>query len=119
LAMNDDFNTPEALSELFGLAHEINRVRDSDPQQAARLAGLLKALGGILGILQTDPQDYLQAAPAVAGDLTAEQIEDLLAQRITARQQRNWAESDRIRDMLKERGVLLEDGAQGTTWRRA
>jgi cysteinyl-tRNA synthetase len=119
LAMNDDFNTAEALSELFSLAHEVNRVRDSDPKRAAKLAGLLKALGSILGILQTDPQAYLQAAPAVGGDLSAQQIEELIAQRIQARQQRNWAESDRIRDMLKERGVLLEDGPQGTTWRRS
>jgi cysteinyl-tRNA synthetase len=119
LAMNDDFNTPEALSELFGLAHEINRVRDADPKQAAKLAGLLKALGGILGILQTDPQAYLQAAPVSSDSgLTGARIEQLIAERLQARQARNWAESDRIRDLLKEQGVLLEDAATGTIWRR-
>jgi cysteinyl-tRNA synthetase len=120
-AMDDDFNTAEALSVLFSLANECNRVRVDDPTRAERLAATLRRLGGLLGILQDDPDSYLQGVPAAGteqpGPDTAE-IEALIVQRLAARQAKNWAESDRIRDLLKVQGVVLEDGAQGTTWRR-
>jgi cysteinyl-tRNA synthetase len=117
-AMDDDFNTAVAVAELFDLAHEINRVRESDPATALQLATLLKELGGILGILQTNPEAYLHAAAPAADGLSPEQIAQLLAERLQARKAKNWAESDRIRDLLKAQGVILEDGAKGTTWRR-
>ncbi len=120
-AMDDDFNTAEALSVLFGLANECNRERATDPARAGRLAATLRSLAGQLGILQDDPNSFLQAVPTAGNEQVGPdtaQIEALIALRLAARQARNWAESDRIRDLLKEQGVVLEDGAQGTTWRR-
>jgi cysteinyl-tRNA synthetase len=117
-AMDDDFNTPLALAELFNLATDINKARTSDPAQAAALAALLRKLGGILGILQRSADDYLKSG-APTGGLSNEAIEALIQQRLAARAARNWAESDRIRDELKAQGVLLEDAKGGTTWRRA
>ncbi|MDR3429192.1 MULTISPECIES: cysteine--tRNA ligase [Silvimonas] len=111
-AMDDDFGTTEAVAVLFELAHEANK------QQSAALAGELKVLAGVLGLLQRDPQQFLQSA-AGEGELSAEAIDDLIAQRKAARAAKNFAESDRIRDALTAAGVVLEDGAQGTTWRRA
>ena len=120
-AMDDDFNTAEALSVLFSLANECNRARAADPARAGQLAATLRRLGGLLGILQADPDSYLQGVPAAGAEQAgpaATRIEALIAQRLAARQAKNWTESDRIRDLLKAQGVVLEDGAQGTTWRR-
>ncbi|HKJ09624.1 MAG TPA: cysteine--tRNA ligase [Gammaproteobacteria bacterium] len=121
-AMDDDFNTPEALAVLFDLAREINRVRDRDPAKAARLAGGLRALGEVLGLVQNDPEDYLRGAPLGQGEgegwLTDPDIDALIQARAAARARRDWAEADRIRDRLKDDGVVLEDGSGGTTWRR-
>jgi cysteinyl-tRNA synthetase len=117
-AMDDDFNTPEAIAALFELAREINRARADNPQEAARLAAVLKDLGGILGLLQADPEDFLKGAASGEDGLSAEDIESLIRQRLEARRNRNWAEADRIRNELKEEGIVLEDGAGGTTWRR-
>ncbi len=120
-AMDDDFNTAEALSVLFSLANECNRVRVDDPTRAERLAATLRRLGGLLGILQEDPDSYLQGVPSAGTEQPGpdtDEIEALIVQRLAARQAKNWAESDRIRDLLKAQGVVLEDGAQGTTWRR-
>lgn len=116
--MNDDFNTPEALTVLFEEAGEINRLRESDPEGARRHAATLKALGERLGLLQREPESYLKWRPATAGGLDDEAIEALIEQRLQARRSRDWAESDRIRDELAAAGVQLEDGAAGTTWRR-
>ena len=110
-AMDDDFNTAEAMSVLFELANEANKAG------SAELAGCLKALGGTLGLLQDDPQHFLQSG-GEEGGLSADEIEALIAQRKTARETKNWAESDRIRDLLAEHKILLKDGADGTTWTR-
>ena len=116
-AMNDDFNTPVAISVLFDLAREINRQRESGVE-AGNLAGLLVELGGVLGILQSDPEQYLQADTQAASGLSAEKIAALIEARNAARAQRQWREADRIRDELSAAGVVLEDGPNGTTWRR-
>jgi cysteinyl-tRNA synthetase len=118
-SMDDDFNTPEALAVLFDLAREINRVRGEDEQRAAGLAAELRQLGSALGILQDDPEQYLRGSTSEAGGLSDEQIEDLIQQRLDARKAKNWAEADRIRDELQAAGIILEDGAGGTTWRRS
>ncbi|MBP8812601.1 MAG: cysteine--tRNA ligase [Laribacter sp.] len=111
-AMDDDFNTVEAVAVLFELAGEVNKSR------SAELAGWLKTLGGVLGLLQRDPVDFLQGG-TVEGEISADEVEQLIAARKAARAGKNWAESDRIRDELIARGIVLEDGAGGTTWRRA
>jgi cysteinyl-tRNA synthetase len=121
-AMNDDFNTPEAIAALFEIAKEINRNRETDHRQAETLAGCLRDLGGVLGLLQDDPEAFLRAATGAASGaaaaLTEIEIEALIASRIRARQERNWAEADRIRNELEVHGVVLEDGTSGTRWRR-
>ncbi len=115
-AMDDDFNTPEALAAMFELVREINKVRGEDQARAARMAATLKQMGAVLGILQDDPEQWLRGG--VGDGLSDEEIETLIQQRLDARKAQNWAEADRIRDELKEKGVILEDGAGGTTWRR-
>jgi len=112
-AMDDDFNTPEAVAVLFELAGELNKNRD--PQTGS----LLKRLGNVLGILERDPVEFLQSGTPVAEDgLSAETIEAMIVARKEARASKNFAESDRIRKELDAAGVVLEDGPQGTTWRR-
>ena len=112
-AMNDDFNTSEAIAVLFDLANEINRSR------LPRNVALLKALGGILGLLQQNPQQYLQNVGLVDDiGYTPERVEQLIHQRLVARANKNYSEGDRIRKELMEAGIILEDGPQGTTWRR-
>ena len=108
-AMDEDFGTPEAVAVLFELASEVNRTRD------AALAGLLRALGGTLGLLQADPRHFLQG-----GDDTDEAgIQALIEQRATAKTSRDFAEADRIRKVLLEQGIVLKDSPTGTTWERA
>ncbi len=115
-AMDDDFNTPVALAVLFEVAREINRLQASESAAAALLAAELRRLAAILGLLQSDPEVFLQGGPG-AGPSTTE-IEDLISRRLAARKAKDWAEADRIRDELKGRGVILEDSGGGTTWRR-
>ena len=116
-AMDDDFNTPEALAVLFDLVREINRLRSEEGDRAAALASELRRLGGVLGILQDDPEHYLRGGVEESG-LSDDQIDGLIRQRHTAKAEKNWVEADKIRDQLKDQGVVLEDGPQGTTWRR-
>ena len=118
-AMDDDFNTPGALAAMFDLAREINRVRADDEPRAAALGGELRRLGGILGILQDDAEGFFRGGEtSAAGGLSDAEIDDLIEKRAQARKDRDFAEADRVRDELKAAGVILEDGAQGTTWRR-
>jgi cysteinyl-tRNA synthetase len=116
-AMDDDFNTPGALAVLFELARDINKLREEGKlTEAAPLGTALRRLGGILGLLQREPQAFLRGG--TADGLTDEQIEALIARRTATRQGRNWAESDRIRDELKAQGIILEDTGGKTAWRR-
>ncbi|KRT59834.1 cysteinyl-tRNA synthetase [endosymbiont of Ridgeia piscesae] len=116
--MDDDFNTPEALAVLFDMVREINRLRETDAAKAAGLAAELRQLGGVLGILQDDPEAYLKGGVGAEGGLSDADIDALIQQRLDARAEKNWAEADRIRDELQAAGILLEDGPQGTSWRR-
>ena len=135
-AMDDDFNTPEALAVLFDLAREINRLRTEDEASAARLSVTLRRLGEVMGLLQDDPEGFFQGAsgasvttPPARVDVTAqnpnipvtlakERIEALIAERAAARKAKNWAEADRVRALLQDAGIVLEDTAKGTLWRR-
>jgi len=112
-AMDEDFGTPEAVAVLFDLASEVNRSKD------AALAGLLRALGGTLGLLQVEPAAYLQGGGAEAGGLDEAAIQALIADRAAAKQAKNFAEADRIRQDLLAQGVVLKDSATGTTWERS
>ncbi|HRX62164.1 MAG TPA: cysteine--tRNA ligase [Candidatus Competibacter sp.] len=121
-AMDDDFNTPEALAVLFELSREINKLHDHDEMAAARLGASLRHLGKWLGLLQADPESYLKSGAEVVASLSSgiasEEIEALIAQRNIARKAKNWAEADRIRAQLQEAKIVLEDTPKGTVWRR-
>ena len=117
-AMHDDFNTPEALAALFDLSRETNRIRQQQDETAAAAHGaLLKQLAGILGFLQTDPDEWLQGDVSETA-LSSDAIEALIQKRLDAKADKNWAEADKIRDDLKEQGVSLEDNGAETIWRR-
>lgn len=108
-AMDDDFNTPEAIAILFELANDLNK--DKSQQTAA----LLKQLASIVGLLQRDPEAFMQGED-LGGELD---IDNLITARIAAKKGKDFAEADRIRKLLSDAGIVLEDTAQGTTWRRA
>ena len=112
-AMNDDLNVPEAYSVLFDLARDLNKQKDN-AEEAGKLAAVLKGIGGILGFLQRDPEAFLQSG----GDDDAAEIEALIKARNDARAAKDWGAADAARDKLTAMGIVLEDGAQGTTWRR-
>ncbi len=116
-AMDDDFNTAEALSVLFELTREINRLKSENIEKAASLATLLVQLGQILGILQTNPEDYLKGETGLNSHDDTE-IEALISQRAQAKINKDWASADRIRDQLQQKNIILEDSPTGTTWRR-
>jgi cysteinyl-tRNA synthetase len=111
-AMDDDFNTPEAVAALFDLANEVNR------SQSAEAAAQMKILAGTLGLLQREPSEFLQGG-ASDGALDDVGINTQIQARIAAKQTKNFAEADRIRKELLGAGIVLEDSASGTTWRRA
>jgi cysteinyl-tRNA synthetase len=117
-AMNEDFNTAEAMPVLFDLANQINKLKKSDAVKASALAATLKYLGNILGLLQDDPQSYLKSGGSSDG-ISDTEIDTMIQQRMQAKADKNWGEADRIRDALKEQGVELEDKGGETSWRRA
>ncbi|MES2182454.1 MAG: cysteine--tRNA ligase [Pseudomonadota bacterium] len=127
-AMNDDFNTPEAMAVLFDLANEVNKTK------SVATASLLKALAGLIGLLQREPDVFLQGSvvnASIDGSVgtvdstdastvfSTHSIETLILNRADAKKAKNFAESDRIRKELSDAGIILEDSLQGTTWRRA
>lgn len=114
-AMDDDINTPEAYSVLFDLAREVNRLKNEDMQRANAAAAKLRELAAVLGILQQSPETFLQQG---IQDEDVAEIEALIAMRNHARQTKDWAQADIARDRLNALGIVLEDGEQGTTWRR-
>jgi len=117
--MNDDFNTPKAIALLHDLAHRLNRVNDKSSAKAVSIAATLKHLGGILGLLQDSPHAYLQSkAGQVHDDINNEEIQFYIDQRNQARANKDFAEADRIRDLLADKGVILEDTPEGTNWSR-
>lgn len=114
-AMNDDFNTPVALAVLFDIAREINRAESATEV----LVDLLLELGETVGVLQQDPEAFLQGANVGdADEISAEEVEQLIIDRKNARLEKNWGRADEIRDLLIEKGIVLDDGREGTTWRR-
>ncbi|EKO3790953.1 cysteine--tRNA ligase [Vibrio metschnikovii] len=115
-AMNDDFNTPEAYSVLFDMAREVNRLKTEDMLQASALGALMRELADVIGILYQEPERFLQSS--VANDDQAEEIEALIKLRNDSRANKDWANADLARHKLTEMGIILEDGPNGTTWRR-
>jgi cysteinyl-tRNA synthetase len=115
-ALEDDLNTPQAMAELHALATAANKASETDERK--RLKAALLAAGALLGLLQQDPEDWFKGAGAEGGPEPAE-IESLIAKRAAARKAKDFAAADAIRDQLAEMGIAIEDGPQGTTWRRA
>ncbi|MBI6193296.1 MULTISPECIES: cysteine--tRNA ligase [Providencia] len=117
-AMNDDFNTPEAYSVLFDMVREVNRLKSEDISVANAMAAQLRELASVLGLLEQDPESFLKGGAQTEDDAEVAKIEALIQQRLDARQNKDWAQADAARDELTAMGVVLEDGATGTTWRR-
>ena len=116
-ALEDDLNTPLATSRLHELAGSLNTA--ADPALKARHKADLVHGGRLLGLLTADPETWFRWRPVGAASIAEAEIEDLIAARLAARKARNFAEADRIREQLKAKGVVLEDGPRGTTWKRA
>ncbi|MED5250472.1 MAG: cysteine--tRNA ligase [Pseudomonadota bacterium] len=114
-AMDDDFNTPIALAALFDLARDLNRAKSAQPAEAPRLAGELKRLAGVLGLLQQTPQTFLKGAQQQVA-LSEEEIEAKIAERQAAKGSKDFARADAIRDELAALGIILKDSREGTTW---
>ncbi|WP_394132868.1 cysteine--tRNA ligase [Shewanella maritima] len=114
-AMNDDFNTPEAYSVLFDMVREINRLKTTDMATASALGVSFKQLADVLGIVSQTPETFFKGE---GSDDEVAEIEALIVERNRARTEKDWAAADVARDRLNELGVILEDGAQGTTWRK-
>lgn len=115
-AMDDDFNTPEALPVLFELAREVNRFKETEPAKAAELAGLLSLLAGVLGLLQGDAESFLQSG---ASEDDVAEIEALIAKRNAARAAKDWPAADAARAELTAKGIIVEDKNGVTSWRKA
>ena len=116
-AMNDDFNTAEVLPVLFDLAKEVNRYKEKDTAKAIHFASILRELADLIGLLKQEPDTFLRGGSSNQG-MSEGDIDDLILQRNQARDAKDWAESDRIRDVLKEEGIVLEDAGGKSTWRR-
>ncbi|MGB5804245.1 MAG: DALR domain-containing protein, partial [Vibrio anguillarum] len=116
IAMNDDFNTPEAYYVLFDMARDINKLKTENLQQASALGALMRELADVIGILHQDPEAFLKGD--ANGDEQVAEIEALIKLRNDSRAAKDWANADVARDKLNELGIILEDGPSGTTWRR-
>jgi cysteinyl-tRNA synthetase len=118
-AMNDDFNTPVAVSVLFDLARELNKAKEADINRSHCLSYTLIQLAGLLGLLQDDPERFLKSGVIDNADITDDFVEQQIRARLKAKQAKNWLLADEIRDALKGQGVILEDAPNGlTSWRR-
>ena len=117
-AMDDDFNVPEALAVLFELSKEVNRLRVYDIEAAAKEAAVLKHLADVLGLLQQDPEVFLKSGKAAADGLSNDDVDALVAARVKARADKDWARADEIRKTLEAAGIELEDAGTETSWRR-
>ena len=115
VAMDDDLNVPEAMAVLFDLVRELNKAKEQNLAEASTLAYVLQKLGEVLGVLQQSPEQFLQGD---SNDDEVAQIEALIAKRAEARANKDWAAADEARDALNALNVELEDGANGTTWRK-
>jgi cysteinyl-tRNA synthetase len=118
-ALDDDFNTANAVAVLFDLARDINRARSEGDDRQHQLASLLRQLGGVLGMLQADPGEYLKSQAGQGNGLSDSAIEELVAARLQARSEKDWATADRIRGELSDAGIAIEDGNGTSRWRRA
>ncbi len=118
-ALCDDFNTANAVAVLFDLARDINRASSENQQQQHSLASLLRYLGGIIGLLQSDAETFLKSQVGQETGLSDSEIEDLIEQRLQARAGKDWAKADQIREQLSEAGIVIEDHAGGSRWRRS
>ncbi|MDH5394552.1 MAG: cysteine--tRNA ligase [Gammaproteobacteria bacterium] len=118
-AMNEDFNTAEALAVLFELANHVNKYRDIDQHQALIYGRTLKHLAGVLGLLEADPDAFLKSATGSQSAGDNEQIETLVKDRLQAKSDKNWQRADEIRDQLQAMGIELEDTGAETVWRRS
>ena len=116
---NDDFNTANGVAVLFDLVREINRAKSEQQEKQHELASLVRHLGGILGLLQADAEDFLKSQAGIGDGFSDTAIEDLISARLQARTEKDWARADRIRDELVDAGIVIEDGSDGTRWRRA
>ncbi len=117
MAMNDDFNTPEAMAVLFDLAREVNRAKKENDSSLNDLAFTLKTLGNVIGLLEQSPETFLQSSSS-GDDVDVARVEALIAERTQARKDKNFSRSDEIRDQLLSEGIVLEDTREGTTWRK-
>ena len=117
-AMDEDFNTAEALAVLFELANKVNKSRESEPEQAVQFASILKYLAGVLGLLEENPDEFLKSSAGSGSADDSADIDELVNQRLQAKADKNWARADEIRDQLSVMGVELEDNGANTTWRR-
>ena len=117
-ALNDDFNTADAMAVLFELARELNKAKTEGSAEVAELAGLLRYLGNLIGILETDAADFLKSSVNEDG-LSDEEINQRILQRQQAKSTKDWTLADQIRNELTAAGIILEDGAEGTRWRRS
>ncbi|MEZ9627520.1 cysteine--tRNA ligase [Aliivibrio fischeri] len=114
-AMNDDFNTPEAYSVLFEMAREVNRLKTENIDTASKLGALMRELADVLGLLSQEPEAFLQGG---SGNDDVVEIEALIKARNDARAAKDWAAADAARDAIAALNIVLEDGPEGTTWRR-
>jgi cysteinyl-tRNA synthetase len=114
-ALEDDINTPKAMAEFFALARALNK--SNDPSAMEALAAQMYAAGELMGLLNSDPEAWFSGA--VEGDVASAEIEALIAKRNEARANKDWAAADGVRDKLAEMGIAIEDGPDGTTWRRS